>query len=105
MLPLSFPRVDDRLVEAEVTRDEIIGGHRIVVPFALEPHARRHSQLNYVVRAHTATGYFAASDLLTRIDQQSDFATDTCICKEGVDPTAGARYLEDVTFQVVSERN
>lgn len=25
-----FPRVDDHLVEAEVTRDEIIGGHRIV---------------------------------------------------------------------------
>ena len=35
----SFPRVDDHLVEAEVTRDEIIGGQRVVASPAEWPHA------------------------------------------------------------------
>jgi hypothetical protein len=100
----SFPGLDDHLVEAEVTRDEIIGGQRVVLSPAHEPHATEHSELGYVVRAHVAPGYGAATDLLTRHDEESDFATDTCVRKKGVDPETGGRYLEEIAFEVVSEQ-
>jgi putative restriction endonuclease len=100
-----FPRVDDHLVEPEVTRDEIIGGHRIVAMPANPPHADQQSRLDYVVQAHVAPGYIASADLLTRYDQESDFASDACIYKEGVDPATGARHLEEIAFEVVSEQN
>jgi hypothetical protein len=101
----SFPGVDDRLVEAEVTRDEIIGGHRIVASPAQPPHAIQHSRLDYVLQARVSPGHIAATDLLTRHDLESDFATDACIYKAGVDPETGARYLEEIAFEVVSEQN
>jgi Putative restriction endonuclease len=100
-----FPRVDDHLVEAEVTRDEIIGGHRIVASPAQPPHATQHTRLDYVLQAHVAPGYIAATDLLTRHDQESDFASDACVYKDGIDPTTGTRYLEEIAFEVVSEQN
>jgi hypothetical protein len=101
----SFPGVDDRLVEAEVTRDEIIGGHRIVASPAQPPHAIQHARLDYVLQARVSPGHIAATDLLTRHDLESDFATDACIYKAGVDPETGARYLEEIAFEVVSEQN
>ena len=52
-----------------------------------------------------APGYGAAVDLLTRHDEESDFARDTCVYKEGVDPETGTRYLEEIAFEVVSEQN
>ena len=101
----SFPRVDDHLVEPEVTRDEIVGGQRIVAMPANPPHARQHGMLGYVIQAHVAPGYTALVDLLTRFDEESDFATDACIYKEGVDPATSARYLEEIAFEVVSEQS
>jgi hypothetical protein len=100
----SFPRVDDHLVEPEVTRDEIIGGRRVVAMPANPPHADQQSDLDYVLRAHKAPGYRTAADLLTRLDEDSDFASDACVYKEGVDPATGARYLEEIAFEVVSEQ-
>jgi hypothetical protein len=101
----SFPDVDDHLVQPEVTRDEIIGGHRVVLSPAHPPHATQQTRLDYVIEAHVAPGYTAATDLLTRHDEESDFATDTCVYKEGVDPTTGGRHLEEIAFEVVSEQN
>ena len=101
----SFPGVDDHLVVPEITRDEIIGGRRVVASPAKEPHATQHTQLDYVVRAHVPSGYYVATDLLTRHDEESDFATDTCVFKEGVDPATGGRYLEEIAFEVVSEQS
>lgn len=100
-----FPRVDDHLVVPELTRDEIIGGQRMVASPANPPHATQQTDLDFVLRAHVAPGYHAATDLLTRHDVESDFATDTCIFKDGVDPETGARYLEEIAFEVVSEQN
>jgi hypothetical protein len=100
-----FPRVDDHLVEPEITRDEMIGGRRIVASPAQPPHATKHTDLDFVLRAHVAPGYRAAADLLTRHDQSSDFATDVCIYKDGVDPDTGARHLEEIAFEIVSEQN
>lgn len=100
-----WPGVDDHLVQPEITRDEIIGGRRVVASPAQPPHATRHTQLDYVIRALVTPGFTAAADLLTRHDHDSDFATDVCIFKDGADPATGTRYLEEVAFEVVSEQN
>ena len=100
-----FPRVDDHLVEPEVTRDEIIGGRRVVASPANPPHATQHTRLDYVLQAHVVPGYTAATDLLTRHDKTSDFATDTCLFKEGTDRETGGRHLEEIAFEVVGEQN
>jgi hypothetical protein len=100
-----FPRVDDHLVVPELTRDEIIDGRRMVTHAALPPHATRQCDLDYVVRAHVAPGYISASDLLTRFGEKSDFASDTCIYREAVDPATGTRSLEEIAFEVVSTQS
>lgn len=100
-----FPGVDDHIVEPEVTRDEVIGGRRVVASPAKAPHATQHTRLDYVIAAHAAPGFRAASDLITRFDEESDFATDTCLFKEGEDPATGTRYLEEIAFEVVSKQN
>jgi hypothetical protein len=103
MMPDMFPPVDEHLVEPEVTRDEIIGGRRVVAFPAEAPHADQHGRLNYVLWAHVAPGYVAALGLLTRFDQDSDFASDVCVRRAGVDPQTGTRHLEELAFMVVSE--
>ncbi|HYN20396.1 MAG TPA: hypothetical protein VE078_05515 [Thermoanaerobaculia bacterium] len=101
----SFPPLDEHLVEAEVTRDEIIGGRRVVALPSHPPHATRQFKLDYVLAPHITSGYIGASDLLTRVDVESDFASDACVYKEGIDPQTGTRYLEEIAFEVVSEQN
>ena len=101
----SFPRVDDHLVEPEITRDEIIGGRRVVAMPANPPHADRHSAVDRVVGSYVGSGYTAAAELLTRVDEDSDFATDVCVRRDGVDPETGTRYLEEIAFEVVSEQD
>lgn len=100
-----FPRVDEHLVEPEVTRDEIIGGRRVVAHPPSPLQARKQADLDYVVRAFVAPGYLVATDLLTRYGETSDFASDTCIYRDGTDPSTGARYLEEIVFEVVSEES
>ncbi len=100
-----FPRVDDHLVQPEVTRDEVIGGrHRVASP-AEPTYAKKRTELRFVLRAHVAPGYCGAADLLTRYDESSDFATDACIYKDGTDPETGTRHLEEIAFEVVPEQN
>ncbi|HEX4961323.1 MAG TPA: hypothetical protein VF173_10830 [Thermoanaerobaculia bacterium] len=99
-----FPPLQEHLVEPEVTRDEIIGGRRMVAHPALEPHADQQSELDYVLRAHVAPGYRSSADLLTRIGQEDDFASDACI-RKGTDPETDSRSLEEVAFEVVSEQS
>jgi hypothetical protein len=101
----NFPGVDDHLVEPEATRDEIIGGRQVVAQPAQPPHARQRALLNHVLQAHLAPGYLGATNLLTRYDQDSDFASNACVYKEGTDPATGGRYLEEITFDVVSDQN
>jgi len=103
-----LPRIDDRLVVPEVTRDEIIKGRRVVAMPADAPHGDQHFRLDYVVGAHVAPGYEGSTELLTRTSAESDFASDACIRKTGKDPETGSRYLEEIAFEVVStqsERN
>jgi hypothetical protein len=102
------PAVDDHLVVPEVTRDEIIAGRKVVAFPAEAPHGDKQVDLDFLLRSHVAPGYVVSADLITRFAMDSDFASDTCIRKEGVDPATGRRYLEEIAFEVVStqsERN
>jgi len=104
----AFPAVDDHLVEPEVTRDEIIAGRRVVASPAEVPHGDKQVDLDSLLRSHVAPGYVVSADLITRFAVDSDFASDTCVRREGLDPATGRRYLEEVAFEVVStqsERN
>jgi len=94
--------VDEHLVTPEVTRDEIIRGRKVIAQPALEPHAEAHTDLAFVVRAHVRPGYIAAVDLLTRVTESSDFATDACIRKAGHDPSTGRRWLEELAFEIAT---
>ena len=35
---------------------------------------------------------------------KSDFASDSCVLKDGIDPATGTRYLEELAFEIVSEQ-
>jgi hypothetical protein len=101
----SLPGVDDHLVEPEVTRDEIVRGRHVIAMPALPPHADRHARLDYLIVASTSEGYVTSSDLLTRMGPNSNFATDTSVRRDGIDPATGQRYLEELAFEVVSEQS
>jgi hypothetical protein len=98
----AFPLVDDHLVEPEVTRDEIINGRRVKAEPAEAPHGDKQVDLDTLLRIHAAPGFVVSADLITRFAEQSDFASDTCVRKEGIDPATGRRYLEEIAFEVIS---
>jgi len=97
--PKVRPAVHERLVVPE-GREEILGGERIVVSPSDPPHARQHTEITFVVRAHAAPGYLVAVDMLTRTDEDSDFAADVSVFSDRLDPTTGGRRLEELVFEV-----
>ncbi len=99
-----WPALDDHLVQPEVSRDEVIRGHRMTTMAANPEHGDPHCQLDYLVRAHVAKGYIASTDMLTRFGPGSDFAPDTCVRQAGIDAKTGKRYLEELAFEVVNEQ-
>jgi hypothetical protein len=98
------PPIDEHLVEPE-TREQLLRGRRLVAMPAKPPHGDRHFRLDYVIGAHVKDGYVGSTDLLTRSAERSDFATDTCVRREGIDPTTNTRYLEELAFEVVNEQS
>jgi hypothetical protein len=99
-----FPSLDQHLVKPE-TREEMIRGRRVLAMPAHPPHADRHFKLDYVLGPHIKPGYVGSTELLTRAGAGSDFATDTCVRKEGEDPRTGTRYLEELAFEIVNEQS
>jgi hypothetical protein len=95
----AVPAVDDRAVQPETGTEMIHGEIRRVMP-AEPPHADQQCDIAYVIRAAVASGYVATTEMLTRVDHESDFATDACIRKAGDDPATGTRYLEEIAFEV-----
>ncbi|MEM9459698.1 MAG: hypothetical protein AAGF11_36310 [Myxococcota bacterium] len=100
----SAPYVDERLVEPE-TREEIVRGRRVYAAPAKAEHGDRHTQLDRVIGTYVTPGYTVSTDLLTRAGPRSDFATDTCVRRSGIDPQTGSRYLEELAFEVVNEQS
>jgi hypothetical protein len=98
------PGVDDRLVTPE-TREEMVHGRPILAVPANAPHGDAHCHLDGEAGFHVRPGYVASTDLLTRASRGSDFATDTSIRRQGVDPATDARYLEEMVFEVVHEQS
>ncbi len=101
----AHPRVDDHLVPPEVSREEIVRGRKIVTMGANPEHADVHSRVDFVIAPHVVDDCATGSDLLTRVNQGSNFATDVSVRKKGIDPQTGARYLEELSFEVVNEQS
>jgi len=99
------PHVDEHIVTPETTRDEMIRGEKFVALPALAPHADQHMLTDFVLIPHLREGYVGSTDLLTRVSEGSDFATDASVRKEGIDPATGGRYLEELSFEIVKEQN
>ncbi len=103
--PAEWPAVDEHLDEPETTRWERVGGQRMWASPAKLEHAAPHMQLDYLVAAHARPGYIGASDLKTRVSDDEEFASDTCLLKDGTDPSTGRRHLEELAFEVVNKRS
>ncbi len=100
-----FPPLDEHIVQPELSRDEVLRGRSIIAAPSRPPHGDRHFGLDYVLGAHVKPGWVGSSDLLTRVAVGSDFASDTCVRKTGIDPTTGERYLEELAFEGVNEQS
>jgi hypothetical protein len=100
----AMPRLDEHLVR-DGTREEVLRGQRLIAAPAKAPHADPHARLDYLISAAAASGYVTSSDLLTRAGPGSEFATDTSVRREGIDPATQTRYLEELAFEVVSTQS
>jgi hypothetical protein len=98
------PYVDTRLVRPE-TREEMLDGRLIEAAPANPEHGDEHTLLDRVLGTHAAPDRTPSTDLLTRADEGSDFATDLSIRRSGIDPRTGSRYLEELAFEVVDEQS
>jgi Putative restriction endonuclease len=102
----NWPPVDAHLLsaaEVEENRVQIIKGRR-VIKMADPPHAEAQSGLSFLLHAHVKRGYIVASELTTRFSEGSDFASDVCVRKEGIDLETDRRYLEELAFEVVNKQ-
>lgn len=102
---VGFPKVDDHLVQPEVSREEVIRGRKIMTMGANPEHATAHTRADFLISPHVVDTHEAASDMLTRVNHGSNFATDVAVFKKGIDPATGARYLEELSFEVVNEQS
>ena len=100
----TFPPLDQHVVRPE-TREEMVRGERMFAQPALAPHGDRHFRLDFVLGGHVSAGYVGSTDLLTHVLHGSDFASDTCIRREGEDEATGERFLEELAFEVVHEQS
>lgn len=102
----NWPPVDAHLLseaEVEESRVQIIKGRR-VIKMSDPPHGEAQSGLSFLLHAHVKRGYIVASELTTRFSEGSDFASDVCVRKEGIDPETERRYLEELAFEVVNKQ-
>jgi len=97
-------RVDEHEIRPELERREMIDGEILqTFPAELE-HAVQNGDLDYLLRAHLAKGYRVATDLVTRHDRRADFASDSAVVRDGIDPSTGSRHREELAFEIVSEQ-
>ncbi len=103
--PAFFPPVDEHIVVPEVSRVELLDGREVIDVGSLSPHADAQALTGFLLAAHVLSVYVVATELLTRSSTDSDFATDVCIRKRGIDPETGSRYLEELSFEIVNEQS
>ena len=95
------PSIDEHVVKPE-SREELLRGRKLYAAPALPEHGDPHFRLDVALGTHAKSGYVGSTDLLSRVADDGDFATDTCIRREGIDPATGHRYLEEMAFEVVN---
>ena len=100
-----WPPLNDHLDPPEVTRYERLDHEKIEASPANPEHGDPHFRLDQLLAAHLADGYVGSVDLKTRVAEGTDFASDTCVRKDGEDPRTGERYLEELVFEIVSKRS
>jgi len=100
-----WPPVDEYLDPPEITRYERVDGRRQIAFPATAEHGDPHFRLDQLLGAHLAPGYVGSVDLKTRVSEEQEFASDTCVRREGIDPETDARYLEELVFEVVYARS
>ncbi len=97
-------RVDEHVIRPEVERREMVDGE-ILQTFPAEfQHAVQNGDLDYLLRAHLAPGYRVATDRTARHDRKADFAGDSAVVRDGIDPSTGSRFREELAFEIVSEQ-
>jgi Uma2 family endonuclease len=99
-----FPPVDDNIAPPE-TRYEVMDGELVYVSPAHDPHGMRHSKISALVEAHAGAAFIVASDMLTRVSEDSDVAPDVSVFPAGPDPVTGGRQLDQMAFEVVSKQS
>ena len=100
---MSYPAVDDRLVEVG-TREEMVRGRRVLHPPGEVSHADCLSNLNFLVAGHLRIGeWVGAIHLLTRWSQDSDFCVDLSVRPAGRGSVTDRRHLEALAFEVIYE--
>jgi hypothetical protein len=102
--PSPWPRVSDYTVEPESGKEMLDGEVREASP-AGPKHSRQHHQVECVIGAYLAPGYGADIDLLTRQAHPHNFASDTSIRRNGIDPETGDRRLEELAFEIKSTQS
>ena len=100
---LEAPAIDEHVV-AEGCRLELIDGQPVVTPPAQEPHGRKHSELDYLLRAHVAADFLVAVDMLTRAAHDQDFAPEVSVYPRQRDEN-GRRKLDELSFEIVDQQS
>jgi hypothetical protein len=96
-----WPRLDDRLVTPE-GREEVINGRRVYAAPANPEHGDPHLRIDAVIATNLKPGYVGSTDMLTRSALKQDFASDTSVRREGINPLTKERYLEELVIEVVN---
>ena len=99
-----LPPVHEALL-ADETPYELYDGRLTRVASANPPHAIRHTEVSFVLRANTAPGYISALDLKTRVDQNSEVAPDASIYPAAADPDTAGRRLEELVVEVTGRQS
>lgn len=93
--------VDEHMEDIDFRSEEKIGGKVYKTMGSELPHAAQNGEIDYVLRGLLKSDYCVASDLKTRFDEESDFASDSAAVKRGTDRKTGRRHLERLAFEVV----
>src|ERR1700733_15243029 len=96
----NLPDIDDRLATPREPF-EVIDGTWVHVAPADYPHSSTQARLAAVFAMHTAPGFEAVTDMLTRTSWTSDFAPDVSILPSALHPLTRRRQLEHLAFEVI----
>ncbi len=93
--------VDDHMTDIDLRTEEKVGGVAYKTMGSELPHAAQNGEIDFVLRGLLKPTYCVASDLKTRFEAESDFASDSAAVKKGTHPKTGRRHLERLAFEVV----